>query len=111
MNQARIVWAAMASSVLMLFVMTRSALPPGNADGSVLNLALTLVALADLGLSFVIPKMVKLPPQPAMLVALALCESAALFGLVLHVTTGWPNAWMLFALGGFGMLLHFPRPS
>jgi hypothetical protein len=109
MNQARILWAAMASSVLILFAMTRSALPPGNADDSILNLALTLVAIADLGLSFVIPKVMKLPRQPAMLIALALCESTALFGLVLHVTTGWPNAWMLFALGGFGMLLHFPR--
>ena len=109
MNQARILWAAMASSVLILFAMTRSALPPGNADDSILNLALTLVAITDLGLSFVIPKVMKLPRQPAMLIALSLCESTALFGLVLHVTTGWPNAWMLFALGGFGMLLHFPR--
>jgi len=109
MNQARILWAAMASSVLILFAMTRSALLPGNAAGSILNLALTLVAITDLGLSFVIPKVMKLPRQPSMLIALSLCESTALFGLVLHVTTGWPNAWMLFALGGFGMLLHFPR--
>ncbi len=115
MNTNRILWAAMASSLIAFFVITQ-VVPPGTTDGSVLNIALPVLAVVDLGLSFVIPRLlVQFQDQPvagtrgALLLALAICESVALMGLILHLTTGWPYAWTLFVLGGLGMLLHFPR--
>ena len=115
MNTNRILWAVMASSLLACFVITQ-VIPPGIGDGSVLNIVLPLLAIVDGGLSFVIPRLlVQFQDQPvagtrgALLLALAICESVALMGLILHITTGWPYAWTLFVLGGLGMLLHFPR--
>ena len=115
MDTNRILWAAMASSLIALFIITQ-VVPPGAADGSVLNIVLPVLAIVDLGLSFVIPRMlVQFQEQPvagtrgALLLALAICESVALMGLILHMTTGWPYSWTLFVLGGLGMLLHFPR--
>ncbi len=102
-------WAVMASSVLMIFAVMMS-LTPGDSNGEVLNLALPLVAVADVVLSFFIGRVMPRKRQ-AMLVALAMCESAALLGLVLHVTTGWTYAWTLFALAGAGLVLHFPREA
>lgn len=77
--------------------------------GPVLSPALTLVALSNLGLSFVLPRF--LPnPRAARLLALALCESAAILGLMLHLAAGWANAWTLFAAALAGLALHYPRP-
>ena len=52
--------------------------------------------------------------QPALvhtglILALALCETAALFGLVALFVLGNPLAYSLFALAVIGQLLHFPR--
>ena len=86
MDTNRILWAAMASSLLAFFVITR-VIPPGAADGSVLDIALPVLAVVDLGLSFVIPRiLVQFQEQPvagtrgALLLALAICESVALMG-------------------------------
>ncbi len=115
MDTNRILWAGMASSLIAFYVITQ-VVPPGRTDGSILNIALPVLAIVDLGLSFVIPRLlVQVREQPvagtrgALLLALAICESVALMGLILHITTGWPYAWTLFVLGGIGMLLHFPR--
>ncbi len=47
--------------------------------------------------------------QTGFIIAMALCESAVLFGLV-GVFMTWNNyAYLLFALGALGEVLHFPR--
>jgi F0F1-type ATP synthase membrane subunit c/vacuolar-type H+-ATPase subunit K len=46
--------------------------------------------------------------QTGMIVAMVLCEMAALFGLVGLFLTGDRYAYVLFAVGAVGMLLHFP---
>ncbi len=47
--------------------------------------------------------------QTGFIIALALCESAALLGMVGALVTGSDYAYALFALGALGMALHFPR--
>jgi F0F1-type ATP synthase membrane subunit c/vacuolar-type H+-ATPase subunit K len=47
--------------------------------------------------------------QSAYIIGMALCESAALFGLLDHFVTGSNICWFAFLLAGTGMLLHFPK--
>jgi hypothetical protein len=47
--------------------------------------------------------------QAGLTVAMALCESGVLLGLVGVFVTRNDAAYLLFALGALGMLLHFPR--
>jgi F0F1-type ATP synthase membrane subunit c/vacuolar-type H+-ATPase subunit K len=46
--------------------------------------------------------------QTGMIVALVLCEMAALFGLAGLFAAGDRYAYVLFGVGAVGMLLHFP---
>jgi hypothetical protein len=47
--------------------------------------------------------------QSAQIIAMALCESAALLGLLDRFTTASPTSWFLFAIAALGMLAHFPK--
>ena len=47
--------------------------------------------------------------QNAYILGFALCEAAALFGLLDHFVTGSNNYRYMFALAVFGMLVHFPK--
>ena len=47
--------------------------------------------------------------QSAYIIGMALCESAALFGLLDHFVTGSNTSWFSFLFALTGMLLHFPK--
>ncbi|HEV2903790.1 MAG TPA: hypothetical protein VGW32_02020 [Pyrinomonadaceae bacterium] len=47
--------------------------------------------------------------QTGYIVSFALCESAAIWGLVDHIVTGSKYYFLSFLLGLFGMLVHFPK--
>jgi hypothetical protein len=47
--------------------------------------------------------------QNAYIIGFALCEAAALFGLLDHFVTGSTNYRFMFALAVLGMLAHFPK--
>jgi len=47
--------------------------------------------------------------QSAHIVALALCESAALMGVLDRFITASSTSWFLFAIAALGILLHFPK--
>jgi F0F1-type ATP synthase membrane subunit c/vacuolar-type H+-ATPase subunit K len=47
--------------------------------------------------------------QSAYIIGMALCESAALFGLLDHFVTGSNIYWFAFLFAATGMLLHFPK--
>jgi predicted MFS family arabinose efflux permease len=47
--------------------------------------------------------------QSAHIVSLALCESAALLGVLDRFVTGSTTSWLLFAIAVLGILLHFPK--
>jgi hypothetical protein len=46
--------------------------------------------------------------QSAHVVTLALCESATLFGILNHFTTGSKLSWFLFAISVVGILMNVP---
>ena len=114
-----LIWGAQLMSVALFLAITRIVEVPARAnDSSVLLLALALTALAAFGLSF--PTRAKLLAQSAVqnrpdlastayVLAFALCESCALFGVVAHFVTGAREALYFFIPAALGLLLHFPR--
>jgi len=81
-------------------------------------IVLAFVAVSTVLLSFIIKSKLRAQAinqqNPALLqtgtiIALALCESASLFGLVLAFAFDYPYFFLWFALGILGILLHFPR--
>ncbi len=115
-----IIWGAILSGVAIFFALTRIVGREfdADADNSVLLLALATVSLSAFGLSFVLKaKMISQAAaqrRPALvatayIIAFALCESAALFGLVAHFATGARESLYFFAPAALGLALHFPR--
>src|SRR5574341_436326 len=47
--------------------------------------------------------------QSAHIITLALCESAALLGMLDRFVTASSTSWLLFAIAALGILLHFPK--
>jgi hypothetical protein len=47
--------------------------------------------------------------QTGLVVACAFCESTSIIGMVLAVAFAYPFFYLWFALGIFGIFLHFPR--
>ena len=115
--QFLILWAASATSVVLFFVVTRFAPPPeGVRDNPVLLAALLAAAAGLTAASFLIRNRIgaDAPPQrrlTAMTIALAMCEAAAIFGLVVHFTAGSELYWVFLLIGLAGILLHFPREA
>ncbi|MBV8858586.1 MAG: hypothetical protein JOZ02_16755 [Acidobacteria bacterium] len=120
----RILWGAFLITV-GLFVLVTRLVRPGAGTGAVMGGGNTTVlyALAALALSMVAASFVlksalykraaeRQQPdilQAGFILALALCESAALLGLVGLFITWNDYFYLLFALGALGELLHFPR--
>ena len=47
--------------------------------------------------------------RTAYIIALALTESLALFGVVVYAVSGWPQSCVFLLISGAGYLLNFPR--
>jgi hypothetical protein len=114
-----ILWFAILMSVGIFFLIAQVVERP-PAEGSRQTFLLMIAAVAGLNIlfSFVIkhrlfaqavtrqrPDLV----QNAMIVAVALCETCALFGLMAYFTTGTPYYYIFFIVSVVGILLHFPR--
>jgi hypothetical protein len=117
---ALVVWGAQVMALVMFFALTRVVGGGSGAagEGRALLLALAAAGLTTFALSFVLKA--KLLAQAAerrrpelatsaYVVAFALCEAAALFGLVAHFATGAPEALYFFVPAAVGLALHFPR--
>ncbi|MDT7602792.1 MAG: hypothetical protein QOF61_789 [Acidobacteriota bacterium] len=114
-----IIWGAQILSLVIFFALMQMISSTGHAEGSQpLLLALAATALVAFGLSFVMKS--KLLAQAARerrpdlvttayIIAFALCEACALFGLLAHFTTGAREALYFFIPAALGFLLHFPR--
>ena len=103
-----ILWFAMAFSIVMYAVVTLLIPTEATGDQGALVTALSLVAFGVVAASLQIRK--RTPDQwKGFIVALALCESAALFGLVLWFIAASQVAYVLMGLGLAGLLLHFPK--
>ena len=112
-----ILWFAICMSVLMFLVVIYFS-PVVAAENRNLTLALNTVGIVPVALSFLLKrrglaKSVETQRldlvQSAYIVAFALCESSALFGLLNHFTTGSRYYYFAFAIAGLGLVLHFPQ--
>ena len=119
----RIIWAMFLLAVGVYALVGYFAAPAGGAGrrdeapaGWVLPL-LVLVAVACVLTSIVAKRgfagraVAERRPelmQSGLILGVALCEAAALFGLVGLLVTGDSYAYVLFAIGAAGILLHFP---
>jgi hypothetical protein len=112
------IWFSLLMSISIFFVMTM--MIPGNAaePNTTLSFALIGVAFMVVVASVLIrPRVVQRAIEkrdPAMvqtgyILSFALCESAAILGVVDHFVTGSSYYYFSFALGLLGMLLHFPK--
>ena len=120
----RILWAAFLTTIGLYVLVTLIALPGAGAqeraerDNPALLLGLGAVALTTVALSFVLKKKMygeaagRRDParfQTGFIIALALAESAALFGVVALFVTLNSYAYLFLVLGGAAIALHFPR--
>ena len=112
-----ILWAAMFISVLsfLLFINVSSVIPAANPK---LSLTLNLIGIVPVAASFILKiKMLQKAiegrrldlVQVAYVLAFALCEIAALLGLMSHYLTGSNDYYLGFGLGLIGIFMHFPR--
>jgi F0F1-type ATP synthase membrane subunit c/vacuolar-type H+-ATPase subunit K len=114
-----IIWGAQVFSLVLFFVIAQVISPTTSAGGTQpLLLALAATALTTFALSFIVkPRLLARAAaerRPDLvttgyIIAFALCESCAIFGLVAHFTTGAREAYYFFVPAALGFLLHFPR--
>ena len=115
-----LIWGAQLMSLALFLLITQFVEVPSQEgdDNSVVLLVLGLTGLTAFGLSF--PIKAKLLAQSAVqnrpdlattayVLAFALCESCALFGLVAYFVTGARASLYFFIPAALGLLLHFPR--
>ena len=114
----RIIWLAILAGVIGLFIITRLIQPSVGDGNKMLFWILMALGLVVVGASFVVKQ--KLLRQAfekrrveltrsAYLVALAMCEAAGIFGLMVYFTTGVEYYYLFFVLSGFGIILHKPQ--
>jgi hypothetical protein len=110
-------WFGICMSVLMLFALTYF-VPGGTDENRQLTLVLNVLGVGPVALSFLLKQKMLAKSiatqqvdlvQKGYLLSFALCESAALLGVVDHFLTGSKYYYFAFAIGAVGMLLHFPQ--
>lgn len=112
-----ILWIAILTSIGIMWVVavftTNSATPNQTLSFALLIAALSAVTISILVkqrlLSQAIQRQQIEKLMSAYIVAFALSESAAIFGLMNHFATGFRYYWLTFVLAGLGMLAHFPK--
>ena len=112
-----ILWCAILISVGILFILAVFLRSSGKANQT-FSLALLGIGIATVTASFVykqqmlkkaIEKQELQALMSAYIVSFALCESAAFFALMDHLSTGSGYYRFGFILAAIGMMLHFPQ--
>jgi F0F1-type ATP synthase membrane subunit c/vacuolar-type H+-ATPase subunit K len=110
-------WAAILASIMLLTVFA-VAVPSKGLPNPILSYSLLVVCLTVVTVSLLLKQRLVQQAiekssveslQTALVLSLALCESAALFGLFAHFVTGSKTSWFAFAIAVAGVLLHFPN--
>jgi F0F1-type ATP synthase membrane subunit c/vacuolar-type H+-ATPase subunit K len=107
-----ILWGAMFAA-LGLYYLVITTVQPDHPDLD-LPLIKPLLGAAVLCVTAALVLRRRMNDTPARIragyiVAFALCEAAALFGVITHFTTAWPNAWIFFVIAAVGFALNFPQ--
>ncbi|HYY56467.1 MAG TPA: hypothetical protein VE842_03990 [Pyrinomonadaceae bacterium] len=114
-----VLWSALLVSVGLYFFLTLVIeRPAGDDNNEMLFWVFLAASILPLLMSFVLkrrllaqsvaeqrPQLV----QSAMILAVALCEAVALFGLLVFFTTRTPYYFIFFIISALGILLHLPR--
>jgi len=108
--QQVIVWLVMLVSIVMYCVVAKVVPPADPQPNPMIERIFMLVAVGLVGASFVIKKRIGAgaPPAARLIIPLALCEAAALFGVVVWFVTGWQYYYVFLVLGAAGQVLHYP---
>ena len=115
-----ILWFALLISVVMYFVVSQLAPPATAPPNSMLTFTLTAVGTFLVVVSFVIKqKLLRRSVddqdislvQKALIIACAICEAAAVLGLVERFAVSGRDYLLLFIIAALGIALHFPRRS
>jgi len=113
-------WFALLTSVVMYFVVSQLAPPATAPPNSMLTFTLTAIGTFLVVLSFVIKqKLLRRSVdeqdislvQKALVIACAICEAAAVLGLVERFAVSGRDYLLLFVIAAAGIALHFPRRS
>jgi hypothetical protein len=117
-------WFALLMSIVIYFVFIQFAAPeradPASPPNSVLIVGITALGTLLVIISFVVKRKLLARSvekqdaflvQKAMILACALCEVAALLGLLERFILGNREYYLLFIVAIAGDLLHFPRRS
>ena len=115
----RTLWITLLLSIGSYYVFTLLAKRPENVEpNNTLFLVLVAIALSTTFISFPIKNKLlsraieqqQVPlVQQAYVLGLALCEVAALLGVLDFFATGDRYYYILFIIGACGLLLHFPQ--
>jgi len=112
-----ILWFAVLMSVTIFFVIAWIASGQGTPN-PVMSYVLLAAGFSTVAVSFVLKQQLVRKAiektdvaalQSAQVIAMALCESAVLFGMLDRFVTASQTSWFLFAIGALGILLHFPK--
>jgi hypothetical protein len=112
-----ILWFGIVMSVVMLLILAGFIRTSETGDLQ-LSLILNGVGIVPLGMSFLLKQRILAQAvtqqrlelvQVAYVLAFALCEMAALLGMVDHFLNGSRYYYIGFLFAGLGLLLHFPR--
>lgn len=120
-----ILWFALLMSIGMYFFVSVFAGPEiqpesGNPRSSILTVVLTALGTFLVIVSFAVKqKLLRRSVdqqdvnlvQKALVVACAICEATALFGVIERFTGGNRDYYLLFILAAAGIALHFPKRS
>lgn len=114
-----IIWGAQVFSLILFLLLTQLVRVDAHAGADqTLLLVLAGSGLTAVSFSFVLkPRLIeqaaaKRRPDlitTAYILAFALCESCALFGVLVHFITGARAALYFFVPAALGLVLHFPR--
>src|SRR6185436_15835217 len=115
-----VLWFALLMSVVMYFVLSQLAPPATAPPNSILTFTLTAIGTFLVGISFVIKRKLLRRSvdeqdinlvQKALVIACAICEAAAVLGLVERFAVSGRDYLLLFVIAAVGIALHFPRRS
>ena len=114
----RVLWFALCVSIALYYVLTLFTKTDQQAPNTLLSVALAAAGALFVIISFPVKQRYLTQSvekqdmnlvQTGYIVALALCEVAALLGLLDHFVTGNRYYYFLFIAAALGDLLHFPR--
>lgn len=113
-----ILWAAQATALIAFFLLALFVFERRDEGDDTLVWILSALSLGLVAASFVIKgklfalaveKQSAAQVQQGQIVAIALCEAAGLFGLLVRAATGSQYFYVPFIIAALGLLLHFPR--